>query len=87
MADTTSRKQWWLVLTRTGYSTIKIKLPINWVQDGSELDRYVDPLLLSDDWEFVDDPLGLPSTSSDLQVKFQFVAITQPFESASVEIG
>lgn len=85
MSETTSRKQWWLVLRRTGYRTIQVKIPTNWVQNGSEIDRYVDPVLNSDDWEFVDDLTGLSNSDADLRVQFEFVAITQPFESTSVD--
>lgn len=87
MSSTTSRKQWWLVLRRTGYRTVRLRLPITWVPDGSNLDYVVDPLLLNDDWEFYDDINALPTTAVDLKVRAEFVATTQAFESLSIEIS
>ena len=86
MADTTSKKTWWLVLRRTGYEDIKIKLPINWKPIGAEFDRLVDPALNTDDWEFYDTISALGGVSTDLKVRFEFIGVTQPFESASVVI-
>ena len=87
-SDTTSRRQWWLVLRRTGYRTIRIRLPLSWVPDGSELDAVVDPLLLNEyDWEFYDDVSALPTAETDLIVRFEFVAVTQGFEGTLTEIS
>lgn len=87
MSDSTSRKQWWLVLRRTGYRTIAIKLAINWVPDGTEFDRLVDPKPNTDDWEFYDKASDVAGVPDDLKVRYELVAVTQPFESTSVEIG
>lgn len=87
MAGTTSNKQWWLVLRRTGYRTIRIKLPIDWVQDGSEFDGLVDQVPNTDDWELYDVESQVSGVPTDLKVRYEFVAVTQPFESTLVEIG
>ncbi len=88
MAGETSRRQWWLVLRRDGYRTIKVKLIVSWVPDGSDLDSIVDPLELNQqDWEFHDDTDALPSADPDLTVRHELVAVTAGFESSYVEIG
>lgn len=87
MTGETSKKQWWLVLRREGYETIKIRLPINWKPLGSELDGLVDPLELNQyDWEFYSGLTDLAGSPDDLKVRYEFVAITASHESTQVVI-
>lgn len=88
MSDTTSRKQWWLILRREGYRTITMRVPIKWVKDGSELDPIVDPLPDTDDWEFVNESAAedLVLDDPDHQVRYELVATTQLFESLFVDV-
>ena len=87
MAGETSKKQWFLVLRRTGYETIKIKLPITWKPLGSELDGLVDPLELNqNDWEFYDGLTTMSGVPADLKVRYEFIAITANHESTQVVI-
>lgn len=78
MASETTVRCWFLVIRRPGHAVKKVRVNIYPAQDGADLDRLVDPVPVSPDFEVIDIVSGL---STDTRVaSYELISTTQAFE-------